>query len=149
MPLSPSPAHATRGWTPGRGDQLIDELSFHLWLPAAFLVSGFRSLSVARLRWAGQLQQNTLEGSQELVTLSGSLRPGGAHLHAVLAQARPRQWLPGAVAAALNWAAAARGCESGGIVVAQQRLPLSDPTLDCRATGRLSAPVPGHLSRAC
>lgn len=48
---------------------------------AGWLISGIGSLSLAPLRLAGQEQITTLRGDLEILTLSGSLSPDGAHLH--------------------------------------------------------------------
>jgi predicted DNA-binding protein with PD1-like motif len=59
---------------------------------AAFVVAGIGSLSAARLRFAGCAEPSALEGDLELLTLSGTLAPEGAHLHATVADARGRVW---------------------------------------------------------
>jgi predicted DNA-binding protein with PD1-like motif len=48
---------------------------------AGWVLSGIGSLSVAPLRLAGQEELIVLEGDLEILTLSGSLSPDGAHLH--------------------------------------------------------------------
>lgn len=55
-----------------------------------FVVAGIGSLSSARLRYAGQAEPAVVEGPLEILTLSGSLTPDGAHLHASLADATGR-----------------------------------------------------------
>lgn len=57
---------------------------------AAFVVAAVGSLSGATLRFAGEAEPTTLEGPFELLTLSGSLSPDGAHLHASVADAAGR-----------------------------------------------------------
>ena len=48
---------------------------------AAFVVSGIGSLNGARIRYAGVDGAAALEGDLEILTLSGTLSPDGAHLH--------------------------------------------------------------------
>lgn len=48
---------------------------------AAFVLQGIGSLSVARLRFAGQAQVTALRCDLEILSLAGSLSPDGAHLH--------------------------------------------------------------------
>lgn len=57
---------------------------------AAFVVCGIGSLGDARLRLAGAAEAAVIGGPCEIVSLAGSLTPGGAHLHAVLADAQGR-----------------------------------------------------------
>jgi uncharacterized protein len=52
---------------------------------AAFVLAGVGSLAGARLRFAGRADASTLHGDLEILTLSGSLGTGGAHLHASVA----------------------------------------------------------------
>lgn len=54
----------------------------------AFVVAGIGSLNNPRLRLADAATETALEGPWELLTLSGSLTPDGAHLHATMADAR-------------------------------------------------------------
>ena len=55
-----------------------------------FVVAGIGSLSRAQLRFAGEPQPTRLDGPLEILTLSGSLTPAGAHLHASVADAAGR-----------------------------------------------------------
>ncbi|MDR7271804.1 putative DNA-binding protein with PD1-like motif [Pelomonas saccharophila] len=55
-----------------------------------FVVAGIGSLSHAQLRFAGEPQSTRIEGPLEILTLSGSLTPAGAHLHASLSDASGR-----------------------------------------------------------
>ena len=48
---------------------------------AAFVVSGIGSLRGARIRYAGVESAAVLDGDLEILTLSGTLSPDGAHLH--------------------------------------------------------------------
>lgn len=48
---------------------------------SAFVVSGIGSLSDPRIRFANASAATTLPGAFELLTLSGSVTPTGAHLH--------------------------------------------------------------------
>lgn len=54
---------------------------------AAFVLAGIGSLQDARLRLAGAAEPELLAGDTEILTLSGSVWPGGSHLHATLAGA--------------------------------------------------------------
>ncbi|MET3496719.1 PPC domain-containing DNA-binding protein [Variovorax boronicumulans] len=66
------------------GDDLraaLDALLAQRGAEAAFVVSGIGSLSGARIRYAGAETATTLEGDLEILTLSGTLSPDGAHLH--------------------------------------------------------------------
>ena len=51
---------------------------------AAFVVAGIGSLVDARLRLAGATETMQWPGDSEILSLSGSLSPDGAHLHAAL-----------------------------------------------------------------
>lgn len=55
---------------------------------AACIISAVGSLSRAVLRYADQPNGTLLEEPLELITLSGTLSPDGAHLHASVATAR-------------------------------------------------------------
>jgi predicted DNA-binding protein with PD1-like motif len=52
---------------------------------AGFVLAGIGSLGPAVLRLAGEDQARVVPGELELLTLSGTLAPGAAHLHASLA----------------------------------------------------------------
>ena len=52
---------------------------------AGCVISGIGSLSVAQLRFAGAAEATTIQGELEILSLSGSLTPDGAHLHIALA----------------------------------------------------------------
>ncbi|MEO7885287.1 MAG: PPC domain-containing DNA-binding protein, partial [Polaromonas sp.] len=54
---------------------------------AACVVSAVGSLSRAVLRYAAEPQGTVLQEPLELITLSGTLSPDGAHLHASVAMA--------------------------------------------------------------
>jgi len=58
--------------------------------PAAFVVAGIGSLRVTALRLADAAEPTRLHEPVELLTLSGSLSPDGAHLHASVADAQGR-----------------------------------------------------------
>ena len=51
---------------------------------AAFVIAGIGSLVDARLRLAGATEIRQWPGDSEVLSLSGSLSPDGAHLHAAL-----------------------------------------------------------------
>lgn len=57
---------------------------------AAFVLQGIGSLSVARIRYAGQPDCAELVGDLEILTLAGSLAPSGPHLHISVADALGR-----------------------------------------------------------
>jgi len=57
---------------------------------AAFVLAGIGSLREARLRFAGRDPLHHAVGDLEILTLSGTLGAGGAHLHASLADADGR-----------------------------------------------------------
>jgi predicted DNA-binding protein with PD1-like motif len=48
---------------------------------SAFVLSGIGSLTDPRLRFANAAVETTLQGPYEILTLSGTLTPDGAHLH--------------------------------------------------------------------
>ena len=52
---------------------------------AACLISAVGSLSVAELRLAGASEATTIHGELEILSLSGTLSPDGAHLHLAIA----------------------------------------------------------------
>ena len=52
---------------------------------SAFVVSGIGSLSDARLRLAGAESETLLTGMFEILCISGTLTPNGAHLHLAIA----------------------------------------------------------------
>ncbi len=87
---APPVAHAVR-LLPGA--DLRESLESHARsspLPAAGVVSGVGSLTVARIRLAGATEIRTMQGPWELVSLSGTLGAGGAHLHAMVADLEGR-----------------------------------------------------------
>lgn len=55
-----------------------------------FVVAGIGSLIHAELRLAGEAGPTRIDGPLEILTLSGSLTPDGAHLHASVADAAGR-----------------------------------------------------------
>jgi predicted DNA-binding protein with PD1-like motif len=57
---------------------------------AAFVLQGVGSLGSTRLRLAGRTEPEALSGDFEILTLAGSLSPGGAHLHMSVADASGR-----------------------------------------------------------
>ena len=52
---------------------------------AGFLISAVGSLSLAQLRLAGATQATAIHGELEILSLSGTLSPDGAHLHIAIA----------------------------------------------------------------
>jgi predicted DNA-binding protein with PD1-like motif len=57
---------------------------------SAFVVAGIGSLGDARLRYANEDVESTVAGPLEILTLSGTLSPSGAHLHMSVADAAGR-----------------------------------------------------------
>jgi len=57
---------------------------------AAFVAAGIGSLSAARVRLAGRTAPDALDADLEILTLSGTLSPDGAHLHLSVADAAGR-----------------------------------------------------------
>lgn len=57
---------------------------------AAFVLQGIGSLSVAYLRYAGKSGLTKLRGDLEILSLGGSLGPGGPHLHMSVSDADGR-----------------------------------------------------------
>ena len=57
---------------------------------AAFVMQGIGSLSTASIRYAGMSEATELRGDMEILTLSGTLSPDGAHLHMTVADAQGR-----------------------------------------------------------
>ena len=57
---------------------------------SAFVVAGIGSLSNPRLRLAGADADTVLSGPYEILSLSGSVSPDGAHLHMAIADADGR-----------------------------------------------------------
>ena len=49
--------------------------------PSAFVIAGIGSLVDARLRFAGAENETRLPGPMEIISISGSATPDGAHLH--------------------------------------------------------------------
>jgi predicted DNA-binding protein with PD1-like motif len=57
---------------------------------SAFVVSGIGSLVDARLRFANEPADSTVAGPLEVIGLSGTLSPSGAHLHMAVSDATGR-----------------------------------------------------------
>jgi hypothetical protein len=55
---------------------------------SAFVIAGIGSLVEATLRYADESLVSTLSGPLEIVSISGSLSPAGAHLHVSVSDAR-------------------------------------------------------------
>jgi predicted DNA-binding protein with PD1-like motif len=55
---------------------------------AGCLISAVGSLSVAQLRLAGAAEATAIHGELEILSLSGTLSPDGAHLHIAVADSR-------------------------------------------------------------
>ena len=73
------------------GDDL--RLALEAWMgeqqqQAGCLISAVGSLSLARLRLAGAAEATAIHGELEIVSLSGTLSPDGAHLHIAVADRR-------------------------------------------------------------
>ena len=59
---------------------------------SSFVVAGIGSLGGATLRLAGQDTPTVLAGDVEILCLSGTIGPDGAHLHMAVADAGGRVW---------------------------------------------------------
>lgn len=59
----------------------LEEAAARAGLTSAFVVSGIGSLADVALRFAGADTEARLAGSFEIVALSGTISPDGAHLH--------------------------------------------------------------------
>lgn len=57
---------------------------------AAFVLGGIGSLGVTCLRLAAAAHPHALEGPVEILTLAGTIAPGGSHLHMSVADAQGR-----------------------------------------------------------
>jgi uncharacterized protein len=68
---------------------LEDMLRQFKW-PAAFVIQGIGSLSVAQLRFAGDDNPTELRDDLEILTLAGSVSLDGAHLHMSVADSDGR-----------------------------------------------------------
>ena len=55
---------------------------------AGCVISAVGSLSVAQLRFAGATDATVIRGDLEILSLSGTLSPDGAHLHLAVADSR-------------------------------------------------------------
>lgn len=67
-----------------------DDLRLTLAGRTGFVVAGIGSMRHAELRLAGAPGPTHLDGPLEILTLSGSLTPGGVHLHASVSDAQGR-----------------------------------------------------------
>ena len=65
----------------------LQEIAADRMTGSAFVIVGIGSLSLARIRYAGAELETTLAGPLEVLSLGGSLSPGGAHLHLAVADA--------------------------------------------------------------
>ena len=68
------------------GDDLREALASH----TGFVVAGIGSLVQAELRFAGEPGPTRVDGPLEILTLSGTLTPDGAHLHISVSDASGR-----------------------------------------------------------
>jgi uncharacterized protein len=57
---------------------------------SAFVVSGIGSLNEAQLRFAGEPIESAIAGPLEILNISGSLTPSGAHLHMAISDSSGR-----------------------------------------------------------
>ena len=55
---------------------------------AGCVISAVGSLSLAQLRLAGATQATTIRGELEILSLSGTLSPDGAHLHIAVSDSK-------------------------------------------------------------
>jgi predicted DNA-binding protein with PD1-like motif len=73
------------------GDDL--RLALEAWMgaqqeQAGCVISAVGSLSLAQLRLAGATQATAIHGELEILSLSGTLSPNGAHLHIAIADSK-------------------------------------------------------------
>jgi predicted DNA-binding protein with PD1-like motif len=73
------------------GDDL--RLALEAWMgkqqeQAGCVISAVGSLSLAQLRLAGATQATTIRGELEILSLSGTLSPNGAHLHIAVSDSK-------------------------------------------------------------
>jgi len=68
----------------------LEEAAGSLSTGSAFVIAGIGSLVQATLRYAGETTQDQLAGPLEVLGLSGSLSPAGAHLHMSVSDASGR-----------------------------------------------------------
>jgi predicted DNA-binding protein with PD1-like motif len=73
------------------GDDL--RLAMEAWMGAqqelaGCVISAVGSLSLAQLRLAGATQATAIHGELEILSLSGTLSPDGAHLHIAIAESK-------------------------------------------------------------
>jgi predicted DNA-binding protein with PD1-like motif len=57
---------------------------------SVFVVSGIGSLDTASLRYAGEATETAIAGPLEILTVSGTMCPAGAHLHMTVSDASGR-----------------------------------------------------------
>jgi len=75
--------------SPGDDIRVVMEGTLHsLGIAAAFVIQGMGSLSVAQLRFAGADAASEIRHDLEILTLSGTLSPDGAHLHMSVSDAK-------------------------------------------------------------
>ncbi|MFG6431988.1 PPC domain-containing DNA-binding protein [Roseateles sp. LYH14W] len=67
-----------------------DDLRAALGTFTGFVIAGIGSLVQAELRFAGEPGPTHIDGPLEVLTLSGSLTPAGAHLHVSVSDASGR-----------------------------------------------------------
>jgi predicted DNA-binding protein with PD1-like motif len=75
------------------GDDLrvaLEDMLHQLKWPAAFVIQGIGSLSIAQLRFAGNEDPTVLRDDLEILTLAGSISSDGAHLHMSVADSLGR-----------------------------------------------------------
>lgn len=68
----------------------LEEAALQEGLTSAFVVSGIGSLTDVTLRMAGAEAATQLTGLFEIVSLSGTISPDGAHLHMAVADSEGR-----------------------------------------------------------
>jgi len=66
----------------------LEELGRNELAGGAFVIAGIGSLGEARLRFADSSEETALAGPLEILTLSGTVTPDGAHLHMSVADAQ-------------------------------------------------------------
>jgi predicted DNA-binding protein with PD1-like motif len=63
----------------------VEQVSTETCTASGFVVTGIGSLSEGRLRFAGAQVESVVAGPLEMLSVSGSITPDGAHLHMTVA----------------------------------------------------------------
>jgi hypothetical protein len=68
----------------------LEDLAAGQAVESAFVVAGIGSLVEASLRYAGEATESKIAGPLEILSVSGTLSPSGAHLHMSVSNAAGR-----------------------------------------------------------